>query len=189
MNAYKAIGTKAPPRSAVPSPPEQRPALDTLELADWKSPVVPSVKRRSTRQKVKLQEFSEFTSQLSIMVKSGIDAATALGSLASQCQRPALASVLRAFIRRSCRAAPLSESLRRHGNVFDAAYRGHGRRGRSVGFIARGTQQIGINAAERIAKSPHDAHLDDLSDLAIGRVIVGGGRSWWCLFASICWHI
>jgi type II secretory pathway component PulF len=69
-----------------------------------------------------LQDISEFTAQLSIMVRSGIDAATALGSLTSQCKRPALAQVLKSVYQSVMAGTPLSESLRRHPHAFDAAF-------------------------------------------------------------------
>jgi type II secretory pathway component PulF len=56
------------------------------------------------------------------MVRSGIDAATALGSLASQCKRPALAQVLKSVYQSVMAGTPLSESLRRHPQAFDAAF-------------------------------------------------------------------
>jgi type II secretory pathway component PulF len=55
-------------------------------------------------------------------VKSGIDAATALGSLASQCQRPALACVLKSVYQAVMSGSTLSDALRRHEKVFDAAF-------------------------------------------------------------------
>ena len=94
-----------------------------LEIADWKSTSsTPDVTPRGRRQKVRLQDLSEFTAQLSIMVRSGIDAATALGSLASQCKRPALAQVLKSVYQSVMAGTPLSESLRRHPQAFDAAF-------------------------------------------------------------------
>lgn len=125
MNAYKALKpTYAPrPLAAAPAAPEKRPAAGILELDEWKSPDAAEVtKKRRRGQKVRLQDLAEFTSQLSIMVRSGIDAATALGSLASQCPRPALAAVLNSTYQSVMAGTTLSESLRQHPEVFDAAF-------------------------------------------------------------------
>jgi type IV pilus assembly protein PilC len=128
MNAYKALYAKQPARLPATASAEKRPgaekhpAPDMLELADWKSPASVADSNHSTRQRVRLQDIAEFTAQLSIMVKSGIDAATALGSLASQCQRPALARVLKSVYQAVMSGSTLSDALRRHEKVFDAAF-------------------------------------------------------------------
>ena len=142
MNAYKAISVKAPPRTQSSSALEKSPAQDMLELADWKSPILADDKKHSSRQKVRMQDLSEFTSQLSIMVKSGIDAATALGSLSSQCQRPALASVLKSVYQAVLSGSTLSESLRRHSNVFDAAFVATVAAGEASGSLADVLNQL-----------------------------------------------
>jgi type II secretory pathway component PulF len=120
MNAYKAIG--GTPRPVTPSSPEKNRLSDDLELINWKSPTVSANASRRSRQKVRLQDLAEFTAQLSIMVRSGIDAATALGSLASQCKQPALAQVLKSVYQSVMAGTPLSESLRRHPEAFDPAF-------------------------------------------------------------------
>jgi type IV pilus assembly protein PilC len=126
MNAYKALNAKLPARLPATAPAEKRgnekSGPDMLELADWKSPATVAESKHSRKQRVRLQDIAEFTAQLSIMVKSGIDAATALGSLASQCQRPALARVLKNVYQAVMSGSTLSDSLRRHENVFDAAF-------------------------------------------------------------------
>jgi type IV pilus assembly protein PilC len=126
MNAYKALNAKLPARLPATAPAEKRgnekSGSDMLELADWKSPATVAESKHSRKQRVRLQDIAEFTAQLSIMVKSGIDAATALGSLASQCQRPALARVLKNVYQAVMSGSTLSDSLRRHENVFDAAF-------------------------------------------------------------------
>jgi type II secretory pathway component PulF len=123
MNSYKAMTAGGLARAIAPAVPDKRSAPDMLEIANWKSlspaGLAPS---RGRRQKVRLQDLSEFTAQLSIMVRSGIDAATALGSLASQCKRPALAEVLKSVYQSVMAGTPLSESLKRHPQAFDAAF-------------------------------------------------------------------
>lgn len=122
MNAYKAINAKLPARLPATAASEKRATPDVLELADWKSPASMADAGHASRQRVRLQDIAEFTAQLSIMVKSGIDAATALGSLASQCQRPALARVLKSVFQAVMSGSTLSDALRRHEKVFDAAF-------------------------------------------------------------------
>lgn len=123
MNSYKAMAAGGFARPLVPSPPDKRSASETLEIADWSSSTISnSTASGGSRHKVRLQDLSEFTAQLSIMVRSGIDAATALKSLAVQCKRPALAQVLKRVYQSVMAGMPLSESLKRHPQAFDAAF-------------------------------------------------------------------
>ncbi|MEM6799461.1 MAG: type II secretion system F family protein [Planctomycetota bacterium] len=71
---------------------------------------------------VKPQDVADVTAQLSIMTQSGVDIATAMGSLASQCTRPALAEVLEQVRDDVLAGVSFSDALRRHPSVFDAAY-------------------------------------------------------------------
>jgi type II secretory pathway component PulF len=65
---------------------------------------------------------AEITSQLAIMVRSGLDLATALDSLARQCERPDLAETLAEVHRCLISGSPLSESLALHPQFFDGGY-------------------------------------------------------------------
>ncbi|MCA9230676.1 MAG: type II secretion system F family protein [Planctomycetales bacterium] len=78
--------------------------------------------KKSRRRSIRQQEIAEFTSQLAIMTRSGVDVASALGSLASQCKRPALAVVLQAVHESVLAGNTLSEALRRHEDTFDPSY-------------------------------------------------------------------
>lgn len=71
---------------------------------------------------VRPQDVADITAQLAIMTRSGVDIATAMGSLASQCARPALADVLERVRDDVVGGVRFSEALRRHPKVFDAAY-------------------------------------------------------------------
>lgn len=123
MNSYRAMTAGNLPRAISPAISEKRSTPDMVEIADWKSVTKANTPiDRRWQQKVRLQDLSEFTAQLSIMVRSGIDAATALGSLASQCKRPALAQVLKSVYQSVMAGTPLSESLKRHPQAFDAAF-------------------------------------------------------------------
>ena len=68
------------------------------------------------------EALAEVTSQLAIMTRSGVDVATALGSLARQCKRPALADVLDEVHESVLAGSPLSHALREHNNVFEPTF-------------------------------------------------------------------
>jgi hypothetical protein len=50
--------------------------------------------KKGLGRSIRKQDIAEITSQLAIMTRSGVNIASALESLANQCRRPALASVL-----------------------------------------------------------------------------------------------
>jgi len=77
---------------------------------------------KSLRRSVRQQDIAEMTSQLAIMTRSGIDVASALGSLATQCKRPALAQVLREINEAVLAGNTLSDALRQHTDVFEPSY-------------------------------------------------------------------
>jgi len=77
---------------------------------------------KSPRRSIRRQDIAEITSQLAIMTRSGIDVASALGSLASQCNRPALAQVLEEINEAVLAGNTLSDALRQHTDVFEASY-------------------------------------------------------------------
>ena len=72
--------------------------------------------------KVRQADVVDVTAQLAIMTKSGVDIATAMGSLATQCSRPALADILQQIRDDVLSGIRFSEALRRHPLVFDEAY-------------------------------------------------------------------
>ena len=74
------------------------------------------------RGRVRKQDVADMTAQLAIMTKSGVDLASALSSLAAQTERPQLAEVLRDVNGLVLSGNTLSEALRQHPTVFDAAY-------------------------------------------------------------------
>ncbi|MCG8450842.1 MAG: type II secretion system F family protein [Pirellulales bacterium] len=78
--------------------------------------------KKTRRGAVRQQDIAEFTSQLAIMSRSGIDVASALASLARQCQRPALAEVLHEVHEAVMAGSTLSEALRRQDHVFDHSF-------------------------------------------------------------------
>ncbi|HYO25649.1 MAG TPA: type II secretion system F family protein [Lacipirellulaceae bacterium] len=76
----------------------------------------------SSRGRVRKQDVADMTDQLAIMTKSGVDLASAIASLVAQCERPHLAEVLRDVNELVLCGNTLSEALRQHPSVFDAAY-------------------------------------------------------------------
>jgi type II secretory pathway component PulF len=74
------------------------------------------------RGKVRKQDVADMTAQLAIMTKSGVDLASALASLVAQTERPYLAEVLRDVHELVLSGNLLSEALKQHDRVFDAAY-------------------------------------------------------------------
>jgi general secretion pathway protein F len=78
--------------------------------------------RRISKGKVRKQDIADMTAQLAIMTKSGVDLASALSSLVTQCERPHLADVLADVHELVLSGNTLSESLRQHDDVFDGAY-------------------------------------------------------------------
>jgi type II secretory pathway component PulF len=74
------------------------------------------------RRSIRKQDLAEVTSQLAIMTRSGVDVASALASLANQCQRPALAEVLHEVHESVLAGNSLSNALRNHGQVFDPCF-------------------------------------------------------------------
>jgi type II secretory pathway component PulF len=67
-------------------------------------------------------EVADMTAQLAIMTQSGLDLSSALSSLAAQCERPALAEVLRDINELVHGGNTLSEALKAYPEVFDGAY-------------------------------------------------------------------
>lgn len=87
-------------------------------------------------------EVAEVTAQLSIMIKSGVDLASSLSSLASQCQRPALAAVL-ADVRESVLSgSSFSDALKLHPEVFDATFVATVAAGEASGSMSEVLQQL-----------------------------------------------
>ncbi|RIK86938.1 MAG: hypothetical protein DCC67_02425 [Planctomycetota bacterium] len=74
------------------------------------------------RLKAPRVEIADMTAQLAIMTQSGLDLSSALNSLAAQCDRPALAEVLRDINDLVHGGNTLSESLKTYPDVFDGAY-------------------------------------------------------------------
>lgn len=111
----------APVRGAAgrTSPPSH--ALDHAP-ADFDHDGESSSRGAHRRKRVPKHEVADVTGQLAIMIKSGLDLATALHSLSAQCERPVLAEVLDEVNELVLGGNTLSESLRQYPEVFDGAY-------------------------------------------------------------------
>lgn len=82
----------------------------------------PASSKKDRESAIRQQDIAEITSQLAIMTRSGVDVSSALGSLSSQCKRPALAKVLYEVHEAVLAGNTLSDALGRHTKVFDAGY-------------------------------------------------------------------
>lgn len=76
----------------------------------------------SKRIKVSQRDLAEITSQLAIMIRSGVDVTTSLETLARQCRRPALKAILQDVHADVTGGRSFSEALRRYMNVFGETY-------------------------------------------------------------------
>jgi len=92
--------------------------------------------------KVRPADVVDVTAQLAIMTKSGVDIATAMGSLASQCSRPALADILEQIRDDVLGGIRFSDALRRHPQVFDEAYVATVGAGEATGRMAEVFSQL-----------------------------------------------
>ncbi len=118
MSATTFKNATLPPTGGPASSPEF-----TAESLQWDSPETTSAEQsKGSRRSIRRQDIAEMTSQLAIMTRSGIDVASALGSLATQCKRPALAEVLGEINEAVLAGNTLSDALRQHTEVFDASY-------------------------------------------------------------------
>jgi len=125
----------------------------TLEESNWQSPdgtfaggdflsASGSSSHAPNRRSIRKLEVAEVTAQLAIMAKSGVDIATALASLAKQCQRPALTEILREVCEAILAGNSLSDALKQHPQVFDASFVATVAAGEASGRMAEVLQQL-----------------------------------------------
>ncbi len=74
------------------------------------------------RKRISRKDLMNLTAQLAIMTRSGMDVASALGTLASQCPHPRLRQVLREVHNDVLGGKAVSVALRNHVEVFGQAY-------------------------------------------------------------------
>ena len=91
---------------------------------------------------IRKNEVAEVTAQLAIMIKSGVDLATAITSLAKQCQRPALAGVLDDVRESVLSGSSFSDALKPHVNVFNPTFVATVAAGEASGRMAEVLQQL-----------------------------------------------
>ncbi|MEQ8210859.1 MAG: type II secretion system F family protein [Lacipirellulaceae bacterium] len=102
----------------------------TSTVPDWMSadfaPVMQPAKSRGSswraRSRVTKSQLADFLAQLSIMSRSGVDLASAIQSLAMQCEQPQLAEILREVNEAVVSGHTLSEALKKHPATFDPAF-------------------------------------------------------------------
>lgn len=99
---------------------------------------------RIGRAKIPKQDIAEITSQLAIMVRSGVDVASALGSLSKQCKRPALCEVLEEVHESVLAGSPLSSALAEHSNVFEPTFVATVAAGEASGQMSDVLQQLSV---------------------------------------------
>ena len=93
-------------------------------------------------RKIHKLDVAEVTAQLSIMTKSGVDLASALSSLATQCQRPALTAVLKDVQDSVMSGSSFSDALKKHPTVFDPTFVATVAAGEASGRMAEVLQQL-----------------------------------------------
>ncbi len=87
-------------------------------------------------------EVAEVTAQLAIMTRSGVDLASAVSSLADQCQRPALAIVLVEVRESVLSGSSFSDALKLHPQVFNSTFVATVAAGEASGRMAEVLQQL-----------------------------------------------
>lgn len=94
------------------------------------------------RRTIRKLELSEVTAQLAIMIKSGVDLSSSLSSLAAQCQRPALASVLSGVRESVLSGSSFSDALKVYPDVFDPTFVATVAAGEASGSMSEVLQQL-----------------------------------------------
>ncbi len=98
--------------------------------------------RRSKQPSVTPTDVVNLTTQLAIMIRSGVDIATGLASAARQCRRPDLASVLREIHDSVVGGRSFSEALKQYPKIFTPAYVATVAAGEASGHMAEVLDQL-----------------------------------------------
>ena len=107
------------------------------------SGVARSAKRtKGKKLKVSQQDLADLTAQLAIMVRSGVDVASALQSLAKQSRVPAVANILREIHGSVIAGRSFSEALRDFPEAFDEAFVATVASGEATGHMANVLDQL-----------------------------------------------
>lgn len=94
------------------------------------------------RRSITKSDIAEVTSQLAIMTRSGVDVASALGTLSRQCKREALTEVLADIHELVLAGSPLSHALRQHPKVFEPTFIATVAAGEASGRMAEVLRQL-----------------------------------------------
>lgn len=97
---------------------------------------------KGRRPRVPKREAAAITSQLAIMIRTGVDIASALNSLARQCQRPALRRILEVVHEGVMDGNSLSDSLAQFDDVFGEGYVASIAAGEASGRLAEVLKQL-----------------------------------------------
>lgn len=118
--------------------------LDAIQYAPEMASQSPATNRvaRARRGGITSLDVVNLTAQLAIMVKSGVDIASALESAARQCKRPALGEVLRDIHEAVIGGSVFSDALQQYPHVFDPAYVATVAAGEASGHMAEVLDQL-----------------------------------------------
>lgn len=105
-----------------------------LSIKPYKKPVNIS-ELLSARKKVKPQELENFTTQLSVLIDSGIPLITALEALVDQVETDSMRKVIEGVVAKVNAGMPLSESFAAYPGVFNELYVNMVRAGESAGVL------------------------------------------------------
>ena len=121
-------GIAEPPRSAPTAPPPRHPsALDRPSDAAGAEPGLarsydPHALHATSRFRLSKRELTNLTSQLAIMLQSGVDVSSALQTLARQSQNPNQTQILQAIHAKVLGGQAFSASLKPYTHVFGPSY-------------------------------------------------------------------
>jgi len=92
--------------------------------------------------RVRQRDIVGMTSQLAIMMRSGVDVSTALSSLAKQCRRPAMKQIIELLYEDVLSGSSFSQALSRHSKVFGKTYVASVEAGEASGQLIRVLGQL-----------------------------------------------
>lgn len=119
---FQTVGTVVGDTNELGNTTTTEPTLTDGGLVWGDSENTRSGSQRHRRQSIRRQDVAEITAQLAIMTRSGVDIASALESLASQCRREALSKVLSQVHEAVLAGNTLSDALQQHAAVFEPAF-------------------------------------------------------------------
>lgn len=123
-------------RAATPGAPGSAPSGDALAGLDAAAPPPPPESSWwPWGQAASEVDVLNFTTQLSLMCRSGVDIAEALKSISRRCQKPAFRAILQSVTKDVFSGASLATALRRHVALFSESYVASVAAGESTGTL------------------------------------------------------